>query len=145
MTNVYCPNCEKACSEAAAVCPKCGHPLEAAAKRRWRWARSVAVVGSLAGVVIGAVAAGRHWDDLGDWLDGRAAAEAFRSAEEAVEGGGMKDPHREAIVREDFRAGRPFIATGRSSGARALTIALVEGLPNRTKEKWLRECLDAAG
>lgn len=25
--NVYCPNCENECSELAAACPKCGHPL----------------------------------------------------------------------------------------------------------------------
>lgn len=28
--NVYCPNCENACSEAAPYCPQCGHPLAAA-------------------------------------------------------------------------------------------------------------------
>ncbi len=27
--NIYCPNCENACSEFAAICPKCGHPLAA--------------------------------------------------------------------------------------------------------------------
>jgi len=27
--NIFCPNCENECSEAAAVCPKCGHPLVA--------------------------------------------------------------------------------------------------------------------
>jgi len=25
--NIFCPNCENECSEAAAACPKCGHPL----------------------------------------------------------------------------------------------------------------------
>ena len=25
--NIYCPNCEHACSEAAVACPACGHPL----------------------------------------------------------------------------------------------------------------------
>lgn len=25
--DVYCPNCENACSERAVACPKCGHPL----------------------------------------------------------------------------------------------------------------------
>ena len=27
--NVYCPNCENACSDKAPACPKCGHPLAA--------------------------------------------------------------------------------------------------------------------
>jgi len=27
--NVFCPNCENECSEAARACPKCGHPLRA--------------------------------------------------------------------------------------------------------------------
>ncbi len=27
--NIFCPNCENGCSEAAAACPKCGHPLVA--------------------------------------------------------------------------------------------------------------------
>ncbi len=29
--NIYCPNCENECSEAAIACPKCGHPLTASA------------------------------------------------------------------------------------------------------------------
>lgn len=29
--NIYCPNCENECSEAAVSCPRCGHPLTASA------------------------------------------------------------------------------------------------------------------
>ena len=27
--NIYCPNCENECSDAATACPKCGHPFGA--------------------------------------------------------------------------------------------------------------------
>lgn len=27
--NIYCPNCENACSDKAPACPKCGHPFQA--------------------------------------------------------------------------------------------------------------------
>lgn len=38
--NVFCPNCENECSEDAAACPKCGHPLKASVVHDVeRWAR----------------------------------------------------------------------------------------------------------
>jgi len=73
--NIFCPNCENECSEAAATCPKCGHPLRftlppglkpalAGKDRREGWTEVAVICGALrvigAFVILGGLAV---WSD----------------------------------------------------------------------------------
>ena len=138
--DIYCMNCENACSEQAVACPKCGHPLKGPSLRKTRTKILLALAAITLVCTVGFV--GRDFD-VAVWLSGEDAVvdvlDEMKSATEGLE----FPPHRDEKRNQygaDLAAGRPVIYGGRRY--RAVTAAFADRLSDAVREEWLSQCFE---